>query len=283
MAVPQGYTVPYNTSSATSPTPSPVSSPFSEGYRPPTPGGGGSGQPSAPSGGGAGGWGSFGTKANWQSEFFNVHGRLPNVQDEVDYWDSQVYAAFTGRAPTYGEWLNRYWEGSWEGGGQKNEQPHTQWFDRMVIEGNDAYPQLTQQVRDWRNSLGDTAPDWLKGITAPVAPAALPLAPGPQFNIESQLNKPKETLPAQQPTQPVAPGIGLPPTQPVPTVKQPSPAEAQRIADNLRNRYMGAAPWSAPVAWNTARPAPFRQQRPGMQGTPMNSGLFYNPPESLFK
>jgi hypothetical protein len=71
-------------------------------------------------GGGAGGegWGSFGNYDQWAAQYAAEHGgQQPDEQAVYDFWDSQNFMAMTGRAPTQDEWLNRYYSGSWFGGG----------------------------------------------------------------------------------------------------------------------------------------------------------------------
>lgn len=103
---------------------------------PPLPGGGGDGGDGGDGGGGGGGgyypqagagaaplpgaaqaFGPFGSFDAWQSQFYAEHGRAPNQQDVYDAIDSFNFLSMTGRAPTEREWRNRYYTGTWFGGG----------------------------------------------------------------------------------------------------------------------------------------------------------------------
>jgi hypothetical protein len=68
---------------------------------------------------GGGDWGPFGSGeegyAKWFHEFGSVHGRAPDEQDVVDFWDSVGFLGETGRPPTAREWKNRWYTGTWSG------------------------------------------------------------------------------------------------------------------------------------------------------------------------
>ena len=187
-------------------------------------GGGSSGGGGAPQSGQS--WGTFGTYGNWAQEFAGVHGRMPNTQDSVDYWDSQFFAAETGRAPDDGEWRNRYFSGAWDGKGawiprvgQDGYQMQDRWGRKawIPVHGADARSanfwdrlsdidnapdNVREGAKQWMSQMANRndAPDWLRTaissqvtqqdssspVNIPGINAPLPVAPVDPTKIAQQ-------------------------------------------------------------------------------------------------
>lgn len=224
------YTVPYNTSSATGrPTPSPDAS-VTTGWRTDRAMTGGS--TTTPTNR-TGGWGSFGTKDNWQQAFFSAHGRPPGAQDEADYWDSQLFAAVAGRAPTRSEWQNRYWTSQWDNNQRmyvtdnygnrypvpaNDGMPRTpalEGFIRFGVEGDEPpeIQRLVQQIQDWARSTGSEAPGWLQEARTPVVKqmATTPASTQEATPASTQTATPETVQPAKAPAE-VTPQLGSVPS-----------------------------------------------------------------------
>lgn len=214
--------------------------------------------PYKPSGSYSGGWGSFGTRDNWSQAFFSVHGRSPNAQDEVDYWDSQLFAAVAGRAPTRGEWLNRYWTNQWDNSQKMyvrdaygNSYPvpandgvartaQLEGFIRFGPEGDEPpeFQALVQQIRDWAGTVSG-GPTWLQEAIAPIE--------------ETTETTTAETVTAEAPA--------------LATEKQPKMKEAIEPA--------------VPVLKNTEQAATQAVQNPTLQGW-LNPGTWWDAARSVY-
>lgn len=239
---------------------------------------GGGGSPSSGSRGASapsssGGWGSFGTRDNWSDAFYSVHGRAPNAQDEIDYWDSQVFAATQGRAPTSSEWQNRYWGGDWgstgrtyardaEGNVQLNRwgspvwvpanggQTRSSYFDRALIEGDpEASGELAKVLNDmesWRRNLGGNIPTWLDNVNRVAGEARgeytppQPQTPAPT----AQLGAPQQ---ANTPALPPTPQLPAQTPQPTQTAgwnwQMPDLGISEALGINARPVQTAGTPW----------------------------------------
>lgn len=224
------YTVPYNDSPATAPTPSPQASVMkgwntggATGGTQPTWGGGENRTPAPTQA-----WGSFGTYSNWSNEFAKVHGRGPDLQDEVDYWDSQAFAAVNGRAPNEGEWGRRYFGGGWNErvNGVYDEQgrfwpipingPNARSadFESLMVMPDAGPPWLAQGIKDWQESLRNRegVPGWLQSLAnvAFDARGQAPFGQTPQAPTPPGTQTPQQAMPPEVPlmNQPQTPNLG---------------------------------------------------------------------------
>jgi len=165
----------------------------------------------APSGGGGAlapnqQWGTFGTYNNWTQAFSGVHGRAPNIQDEADYWDSQIFAAAVGRSPNQDEWENRYYDGGWQGGyGWRGPGAHDERFLENMRSSNQMPDMIRPGFQQWIAELPQRSgvPDWLAGYVGQVSGVTAPATPLSPTN-----------LPASQvrlPATPTEPTLGAPP------------------------------------------------------------------------
>ena len=209
--------------------------------------GSGGGTPSAPvsSGGdirniisGSGGapvgnqqWGSFITYGNWEQAFRGVHGRSPNVQDEADYWDSQIFAAAVGRPPNWDEWENRYYSGGWQGGyGWRGADTHDENFLQNMLSSSQMPDIIRGGFQQWVAQLpqrSDT-PGWLADYatlaaqTLGTAAPAGPISPTDLPAFQLQLPGTPEAQPPQWQGE-VTAGGGWAPQLPSPAAGEESP------------------------------------------------------------
>ena len=278
MPVPPGYTVPYDTSPATTPTPSPVSSPFDAGYRQPSNGGSNNNRPSstpapaATPSSSSSNWGSFGTYQNWANEFSQVHGRTPNRQDEADYWDSQIFASVVGRPPNNQEWNNRYWRGAWnlnEGGQFRGGAAWDESFPGMVTNLNGAPENLRDGIKGWIADIkanGQNAPSWLTALADAATAAWGGIAPTVPQGEQFGQNVPQNTTPGGT----YGPPIGLPNAQASGGATPAPIAEGGTERGEQMAKQTGwSQPAVAPVIFNQQRPASWRQRpMPAQVGQP---------------
>jgi len=177
-------------------------------YNPPSGGGNGG------SGNGGGGdtaapnqqWGTFGTYNNWTQAFQGVHGRNPNVQDEADYWDSQIFNAAVGRPPNQDEWENRYYDGGWQGGyGWRGSGAHDEQFLENMRSSNQMPDVIRPGFQQWISELPQRSgvPDWLTGYVGQVSGATAPATPLSPTNLPASQ--------VQLPATPTEPTLGAPP------------------------------------------------------------------------
>ena len=184
-------------------------------------------------------WGSFVTYGNWEQAFQGVHGRSPNVQDEADYWDSQIFAAAVGRPPNQDEWENRYYRGGWQGGyGWRGADTHDENFLQNMLSSSQMPDIIRGGFQQWVAQLPQRpdTPGWLAGYAAQVAQTlgtAAPAGPiSPTDLPASQVQLPG-TPEAQPPQLQGEVGAGWAPQLPSPAAGEEPPPSVGSVLNWL--------------------------------------------------